>query len=36
LQTDALKGWNGNNREIGQANLIKRAKENSLATKGAA
>ncbi len=36
LQVDALKGWNGNNREIGQANLIKRAKENSLATKGAA
>ena len=36
LQTDALKGWNGNNREIGQANLIKRAKENSLATKGVA
>ena len=36
LQADALKGWNGNNREIGQANLIKRAKENSLATKGAA
>ena len=35
LQTDALKGWNGNNREIGQANLIKRAKENSLATEGA-
>jgi len=34
LQADALKGWGGNNRELGQENLIKRAKENSLATEG--
>tara|TARA_Y100000996_G_scaffold314764_1_gene250985 strand:- start:57 stop:1058 length:1002 start_codon:yes stop_codon:yes gene_type:complete len=34
LQADALKGWGGDNRELGQENLIKRAKENSLATGG--
>ena len=34
LQADALQGWGGNNREIGQENLIKRAKCNSMATTG--
>ena len=34
LQADALEGWNGNNRNLGQENLIKRAKYNSLATSG--
>ena len=36
LQADALKGWNGNDRELGQENLMKRAEANSLATKGLA
>ena len=35
LQADALKGWGGNNFELGQRNLMKRARENSLATRGA-
>ena len=34
LQADALEGWGGNNRELGQENLIKRAKFNSMATTG--
>ena len=34
LQADALDGWSGNNRKLGQENLIKRAKYNSLATRG--
>ena len=34
LQADALEGWSGNNRKLGQENLIKRAKYNSLATRG--
>ena len=33
LQADALDGWSGNNRNLGQENLIKRAKYNSLATR---
>ena len=35
LQADALKGWGGSNFELGQRNLMKRARENSLATRGA-
>ena len=34
LQTDALEGWGGNNRDLGQENLIKRAKFNSMAATG--
>ena len=34
LQADALESWGGNNRELGQENLIKRAKFNSMATTG--
>ena len=34
LQADALEGWSGNNRELGQDNLIKRAKFNGMATTG--
>ena len=34
LQADALDGWNGNNRDLGQKNLIKRAQFNSMATRG--
>ena len=34
LQADALDGWSGNNRNLGQENLIKRAEYNSLATRG--
>ena len=34
LQADALGGWSGNNRDLGQEYLIKRAKFNSLATTG--
>ena len=34
LQADALNGWGGNNRDLGQEHLIKRAKFNSLATTG--
>ena len=34
LQADALNGWSGENRDNGQAKLIKRAESNSLATKG--
>ena len=34
LQADALDGWSGNNRDLGQEYLIKRAKFNSLATTG--
>ena len=34
LQTDALDGWSGNNRNLGQENLIKRAEYNRLATIG--
>ena len=34
LQADALDGWRGNNRQIGQENLLRRAKRNSLATNG--
>ena len=34
LQADALDGWRGNNRDLGQEHLIKRAKFNSLATTG--
>ena len=34
LQVDALEGWGGSNRVLGQENLIRRAKTNSLATKG--
>ena len=36
LQADALKGWGGSNFKLGQENLIKRARANSLATEGAA
>ena len=35
LQADALKGWGGSNFKLGQDNLIKRARANSLATEGA-
>ena len=34
LQADALDGWSGNDRDLGQEHLIKRAKFNSLATTG--
>ena len=34
LQADALDGWGGSNRKLGQENLMKRAEANSLATKG--
>ena len=34
LQADALSGWGGDDRKSGQENLIKRAKSNSLASKG--
>ena len=34
LQADALNGWSGNYRNLGQENLIKRAEYNSLATRG--
>jgi fructose-bisphosphate aldolase class I len=34
LQADALEGWGGTNRDLGQENLIKRAKFNSMATTG--
>ena len=34
LQADALKGWGGSDFKLGQENLIKRAKANSLATRG--
>jgi len=34
LQADALEGWGGNDRGLGQKNLIKRAKFNSMATTG--
>jgi len=36
LQEDALKAWNGSNRERGQKSLIHRAHSNSLASKGTA
>ena len=36
LQNNALKAWNGENREKGQEALYYRAKCNSLATKGLA
>ena len=34
LQADALEGWSGNNRDLGQENLIKRAMCNGMATTG--
>ena len=34
LQQDALNAWSGKNREEGQKELLKRAKNNSLATVG--
>ena len=34
LQQDALNAWSGKNREEGQKELLKRAKNNSLATMG--
>ena len=34
LQQDALNAWSGTNREEGQKELLKRAKNNSLATMG--
>ena len=34
LQYDALHAWSGKNRLDGQIELIKRAQNNSLATKG--
>ena len=34
LQQDALNAWSGSNREEGQKELLKRAKNNSLATTG--
>ena len=34
LQQDALNAWSGSNREKGQKELLKRAKNNSLATTG--
>ena len=36
LQQDALNSWRGSNREAGQKELLKRARHNSLATKGQA
>ena len=34
LQADALKAWNGSNRDDGQRELLKRAEQNSMATFG--
>ena len=34
LQNDALKAWNGSDREAGQKALLNRAESNSLATYG--
>ena len=34
LQADALAAWDGSNRELGQSTLLKRAKNNGLASMG--